>query len=111
MFLMNVRFSWRFLKRNPLFFLINVVGLVIGITSALLIFIYVSFEASFASTESCVVAMSWRTRWRNRSPRFRRSVHAPLLRQVHARAGAEAHLELAVAIDVDELEAVLRDCA
>ena len=47
MFLKNLHFSWQFLKRNPLFFLINVVGLVIGITSALFIFIYVSFEGSY----------------------------------------------------------------
>jgi putative ABC transport system permease protein len=47
MFLKNLHFSWQFLKRNPLFFLINVVGLVIGITSALFIFIYVSFETSY----------------------------------------------------------------
>src|SRR5215471_5957862 len=47
MFLKNLHFSWQFLKRNPLFFLINVVGLVIGITSALFIFIYVSFEESY----------------------------------------------------------------
>jgi putative ABC transport system permease protein len=47
MFLKNLHFSWQFLKRNPLFFLLNVVGLVIGITSALFIFIYVSFEASY----------------------------------------------------------------
>src|SRR5262245_29750763 len=47
MFLKNLHFSWQFLKRNPLFFLINVIGLVIGITSALFIFIYVSFESSF----------------------------------------------------------------
>ena len=47
MFLKNLHFSWQFLKRNPLFFLINVLGLVIGITSALFIFIYVSFEDSY----------------------------------------------------------------
>src|SRR4051812_6229165 len=47
MFIANFHFSWQFLKRNPLFLLINVVGLVIGITSALFIFIYVSFETSF----------------------------------------------------------------
>ena len=47
MFWKNLHFSWQFLKRNPLFFLINVVGLVIGITSALFIFIYVSFEGSY----------------------------------------------------------------
>ena len=47
MLLKNLHFSWQFLKRNPLFFLINVIGLVIGITSALFIFIYVSFEASY----------------------------------------------------------------
>jgi putative ABC transport system permease protein len=47
MFLKNLHFSWQFLKRNPLFFLINVIGLVIGITSALFIFIYVSFETSY----------------------------------------------------------------
>ncbi len=47
MFLDNLHFSWQFLKRNPLFFLINVIGLVIGITSALFIFIYVSFETSY----------------------------------------------------------------
>jgi putative ABC transport system permease protein len=47
MFWKNLHFSWQFLKRNPLFFLLNVVGLVIGITSALFIFIYVSFEESY----------------------------------------------------------------
>src|SRR5262245_59076793 len=47
MFLKNLHFSWQFLKGNPLFFLINVVGLVIGITSALFIFIYVSSETSY----------------------------------------------------------------
>ena len=47
MFLENLHFSWQFLKRNPLFFLINVIGLVVGITSALFIYIYVSFETSY----------------------------------------------------------------
>ena len=47
MFLENLHFSWQFLKRNPLFFVINLTGLVIGITSALFIYIYVSFEASY----------------------------------------------------------------
>lgn len=47
MFLENLHFSWLFLKRNPLFFLINLIGLVIGFTSALFIFVYVSFETSY----------------------------------------------------------------
>ncbi|MES2606396.1 MAG: ABC transporter permease, partial [Pseudomonadota bacterium] len=47
MILQNLYSSWRYLKHNPLFTLINVGGLVIGITSALFIFIYVSSETSY----------------------------------------------------------------
>ncbi|HTQ98382.1 MAG TPA: ABC transporter permease, partial [Candidatus Acidoferrum sp.] len=43
----NLYYSWRFLAQNPLFTLINVIGLVIGITGALFIFIYVSAETSY----------------------------------------------------------------
>lgn len=47
MILKNLWFSWRYLRQNPLFMLINVAGLVTGITSALLIFIYLNYESSY----------------------------------------------------------------
>ncbi|MES2625623.1 MAG: ABC transporter permease [Pseudomonadota bacterium] len=47
MILKNVYFSWRYLKQNPMFTVINVAGLVIGITSALFIFIYINYEISY----------------------------------------------------------------
>src|SRR5688572_973304 len=45
--LKNFHFSWQYLKQNPLFTLINIIGLVIGITSALFIFIYINYETSY----------------------------------------------------------------
>jgi putative ABC transport system permease protein len=47
MFLNNLHASWHYLKHNRLFTLINIAGLVTGITCALFIFIYVSFETSY----------------------------------------------------------------
>jgi len=47
MILKNLYFSWQYLKRNPLFTLVNITGLVVGITSALLIFIYINYETSY----------------------------------------------------------------
>ncbi|MCB0787452.1 MAG: ABC transporter permease, partial [Flavobacteriales bacterium] len=39
--------AWRTLKRDPLFALLNIGGLAIGITACLLIWIYVQDELSF----------------------------------------------------------------
>lgn len=43
----NLKYSLRYLRQNKIFSVINIVGLAIGITSALFIYIYVSYERSF----------------------------------------------------------------
>lgn len=47
MFLKYLAFTWKYLLRHPLFSLINMAGLVIGITGALFIYIYCSYQLSF----------------------------------------------------------------
>ena len=39
--------TWRNLKRNKLYFLINITGLSVGITSCVLIFLYIQYELSY----------------------------------------------------------------
>ncbi len=45
--LFAAKIAWRFLQRNKLFALINVLGLTIGVSSCLTIFLIVRFESSF----------------------------------------------------------------
>lgn len=43
----NLKYLWRYFCRDKIFSIINIAGLTIGIASALLIYVYVSFQMSF----------------------------------------------------------------
>ena len=49
MFRNNLKVAWRNLKSNRLFSIINIVGLSIGLTIVMLLFLFISYERSFDS--------------------------------------------------------------
>ena len=47
MMLSNLKYSWAYFSRNRSYALLNIVGITVSLTCALLIFIYVNFHFSF----------------------------------------------------------------